>query len=601
MIRSTRLRRSAPVVVHLSVVAAVCSAVHGADPLANVPSDVAGVIGFNDLKETLKNVTGFFARISTENDLSESELQADTVVLEQFLGLKGGTCDFSKPFLVVLTKPQIDRRSVVIGFTPANAKRFASRLTGRADTIQRLSEGDSENYVCLRDGVAFMSARKKAIRTIIECTPDRSLSATLEDRQKQLHRDNDVYFHLRVDRWRAVYITPFIPLLSQFARPGMTVLPEENAKAVQVIVDWFLEVLGSVLDQMDSVTLALSFDGQGFRFVHDHAFRPGGAVADYLSGARKSGVDLWAGLPDRPFFMTVASDWVSPADGAAMAGLAKRILGEPSVAGKISEEERRRLVEGSAAFYRDIRGRNIMFTTREGQLQPIEMIGTYAVDDPAKVAAQMRSIVESSCQALATFMPSGGYRIESRSSRVEGVSFDEYRFLTDEMDPATRSMVVAMYGENCCVRQAIAGNDRILYALSSEGADSFVKLVKAPPGSRCVGQNKMVEEMLRHLAPHPHIVIVFDIGRAVALGPRMMKAGMAAMQQSIPDIPDMAPPSQGPLLGWSGVVGDRSFTGQAYISADGVVRAFDLIKKFGEHMRRGYQRPATGAAGAEGS
>ncbi|MCZ6683089.1 MAG: hypothetical protein O7B26_07885 [Planctomycetota bacterium] len=585
------------------IVGSLCQALRAGDALSHVPSDVAGVFIFNDLQTTLRNVTGFFARVDSDFDLTESELTADTVVLEEALGLKAGTCDFSKPFLVVLTRPGMHARSLVIGFTPKNREQFAGQLTGRSDSIQRLSSGIKNRYVLFRDGMAFISERKKAIRTFIGGAGKQSLSASLDKRQKQLCFQNDIVFHLRVESWRAVYISPFMPILSQLARTGMTVqsMPKEKTEAVTEVVDWFLERIGSVVDQMEGVTLALSFDGKGFRFIHDHTFTPDGTVADYLSTAEQTDVDLWTCLPDRPFFMAGASDWVSAADRAVVADLAERVLSVPSVSEKISEDERRRLIEVTSAFYGQMRGFNMMLSTREGELQPLEMIGTYVFEDPARVAKQMRSILESSCQTLATFFPSSGYSIEPRACNTDGVSYDEYRFQLEIMDETTRCMVESVYGPNCCVRQAVVGKDRILYTLTAADADEFVKLVKSPVSSRNVGDNEHVRELVGHLATKPHFVMIFDIGQAMALGPRMMKAGMVAMNQSMPVFPELTVDTQGPLIGWSGTIRDRSVTGQAYISADGILRAVDLFKQFGEQMRRGFERSEMGSPGAEES
>lgn len=582
------------------IVASLCPALRAGDALSHIPSDIAGVIIINDLNTTLRNLTGFLARFDPDFELSESELRADTVILEEAFGLKGGTCDFSEPFFVILTKPGMDARSLVIGFTPKNREEFAGQLTGRADSIQRLARGMKEYYVLSRGGLAFVSERKKPIRTIIGGTAGQSLSTKLSDGQKQLCKQNDLVFHLRVDSWRAVYITPFMPLLSQLAQTGMTIHPmsQDKTDAIKETIDWFLETIGSVMNQMDGLTLAFSFDGEGFRFTHDHAFTPNRSVANYLGTARQSDVDLWACMPDQPFFMAVASDWVSPADRAEMADLAKRILDVPSVSGMISEAERQRLIDVTASFYGEMRGFNMMFTTQEGRHQPFELIGTYAFENPNQIAKQMRSIMDSSCQALATFMPSGGHCIESRTCNVEGVSFDEYRFLPGKMDETTRSMVESMYGENSCVRQAVAGRDRILYALTGADPDRFLKLVKRSTGHHNVGDNDQVCKLVSHLPSKPHLLMIFDIGQAMTLGPRMMRAGMAAMNQSLPEMPEMSVTSQGPLLGWTGVIGDRSFTGQAYISADGILRAVDLFKQFGKQMRRGFERPETSSLGA---
>lgn len=549
------------------------------DPLGSVSSGVAGVIVLRDLDSTVPRLTDFLKRVDPAyKEVDHGVLAAEFVDLERVIGVGPGTCDFSKPLCLVLTRPQFRWSSIVVGFTPKNARAFEAGLTGERGGIQRLTTRGTRRYVVLRDGVAFVSIRKKAMRAVSAVTPGRSMASTLDARQKALHRESDVFVHLSIDRWRGV-IGPYQRIASELAKIGMARQHGEHGdvQGAKAMANWLIDGANTVINQMEWLTLSFAFDGEGFRLSHHHTFKKNGSVARYFASVRSAGVPLLASLPDRPFVMVFGSNWHSPLDASLLMNMAEQAL-EASAAGKsLDPKKQRRLTDAMSAFYEKTRGMNVMFTTPADRPHPIELFGSYAFDDPVDGLKLIRRIEEGSCEAVASFTPSGGYAAEIKTRWRDGVEFDELRFDANAMDPMARSTMIAVYGKTVCVRQAVSGTDRVVYSMSCCAEKDFIELIKPGEDTATLQGNPLVRRLLRQMPAEPHVLLLADVGRAIAVGPTLMRAGMAAVNQPMPPVADVPMPPQGPLVGWAGVVDGSSFTGRFYMRADGLAAAVRLV------------------------
>ncbi len=563
-----------------------------ADPLTLIPRDVAGVVVFRNLDLTVNRLTTFLKRAMPAEfaEVDATEIRDEFGDLETALGLEAGTCDFSSPLVLILTKPTFDWRSVVVGFTPKDKQRFSRALSGRAGAFGRLRVHGRQRSVLLRDGWAFTARRSRDLRRVLRVSTERSVAAALSERQQTIYRDNDVFIYLPFGPWR-----PRVMPALKFGLSRMGAMTTHLTKrddhdvagdATRAVFDWFADAVVETLDQMESVTLGGSFDGKSFRITHDHAFTPGGSVATFLASAEHTGQDSWVGLPDRPFLMTMAVDWHSPAFGRTAVDLAQSVFSTESVSRRIAPEERRRLVKATAAFYDQMRGMNVMIAAPEQFTNPMDVIETYSFVDSAKALRQMRTIADSSCEVLASFLPVSRFHSECKRFGEGDTAYDEYRFDLDRADPMMRRVMIAMYGERFCVRQAAADKHRIVIAMSGCTPEQFVDLLKLTPRKQGLCHNERVRKTLAALPPDPHVVVLFDIGQVFAFfGPRMMalhaNTGGPQRVSAVPELPSRP----GLIAGWAGVASDHSFSGQACMKADDVIETASRVRDIGKRFR----------------
>ena len=565
-------------IVAACLVGSLTGTILAANPISWVSPDAAGVLVARDLEKSVGRLTRFLARSNPEyGQITQADLAAEFVELERSIGMEPGTCDFSKPFCVILTRPRFDPASNVFCFTPRPNAPIRAGLKGKPGTIHRIRSGGRRRYAIARDDFVFVSLRRRPIQTLGQVTPTRSLWARFDDRQKALYEDNDLTVHVSMDQWRDV-IRPYRLLVAQVARLGMTSQSrtEFDAKATEALADWFVDGAGKIVDQMTDLTIAAAYDGDGFRLSHHHRFDPKGSVSGYLASVRRTNGPMLSGLPNRPFVMIFASNWRSPKDGSLMAEMARRVLGAGSPADRADAAKLREIIADSGKLYAQMRGMNMMLSTPGDAAQTVEIHGSYGFDDPAKGLELIGKLEAGSCDAMASFTPSGGYSCDIKRRRARGLEFDELTFDLESMDPLSRSMFEAMYGRTARVRQAVAGANRVVYSMTCRGETAFCDWVKAS-SEATPGGNSQVADMVRSLPQDPHMLLVADLGRTIAFSHHMMSAGMAAEGRKVDFKRGGAKPLTGSTVGWAASVTDTTFSGQARIATEDLTRALRYL------------------------
>src|SRR5438477_1412422 len=93
-----------------------------------------------------------------------------------------------------------------------------------------------------------------------------------------------------------------------------------------------------------------------------------------------------------------------------------------------------------------------------------------------------------------------------------------------------------------------------------------------------MGRSAVIRKMATHFPPHPHVMLLVDLGRGLALAPRMAAGMQEGAANNMPGFPVLiGPDGHGPLAGWSLSVTNRSARGDVFIShrdMRGIVRMF---------------------------
>ncbi|HVP10688.1 MAG TPA: hypothetical protein VMV94_05805 [Phycisphaerae bacterium] len=582
------------------IVAGMHGRVRGGDPLTLIPPDVAGVIAFRDLDATAEKLNRFIKGLNPDSS------GIDVAALGEWLDLAPGSWDTSKPVVLILTQPSLDilteaefsDTTVVLAFTPKDAARYAAPAGGREDAVRRMERAGREYYVAVRDGVVFCSGKRRVMRMMRGIAPSESFAATLDDQQKELYAKSDLFVHLPMAGWRE-RINMLALLAGNMMRLGIAV--EEDASLMEsgrLMLDWSTDGLRSMVEQMESFTLSLAFDADRFRLSHYHTFRSDGSVSKYLRQVKRSGIDLWATLPDRPFYVLAGFDWQCPPDVSVGVRFQDYMLGAEAATERLSPELRQAILEQATACHKQTKGSYLMVTSPPDRLRPVQIIGGYFMENADEGGRQLRFVQENSTEALPGFVGSGHAGKFERRER-DGQEYYELRFDPGAMSDGVRRQMSALYGEDFRIQGASVGQNYLMYAMSDD-AKFLPEILRTESEGQNVGKNSRVHDIVRCLPPDPHGLVVLDLGRALSAAPYMARL---SLDRGEPESrtgkrpPGAATPSagdevvvNGPLLGWACVIRPTSFSGHLVISAKDAVETARIARKVAREFPTGAQR-----------
>lgn len=560
-------------------------------PLENIPAEVAGVVVLPRPAVTAERLSEFARRV-------EPEFRGiDWTLLSDAMDLWPDCWDTTQPIAFVMTDPSFEflvdpefssTRTVLV-FTPRDPVQFKKLLRHRPESVQRIERAGRRYYVMMRDGYAFYGGNRKALRIMRRVRADSSLYAALDAEEKAALKDSDVFVHLPLAAWRDRL--NFLALLAtNMARMGAVEQDPKVAAVTKAMFDYISVGVRNIITDMQSLTLAIGYDGTAFKLVHHHGFREGGAVAAYLRKVKRTGMEPYDLMPDRPFFMLGAFDWrTSPQDSISVK-LVDHVFAQDLGEEGLTPEVRRDMGDAARACYNQIEGTFFMVApATSGQLSPIDLFGGYAVRNSDDAMKQLR-LLQARAGHLTGGLVSGVYPGEFKRRIVGGVEFDEMRLALDQMPASVRDQVLAMYGEGVLLQEMALGDDRILQTMTSRGA-SVLDMVSARKSGKSLEANAAVARVRGRLPDKPYGVVIFDLGRSFAVLPHFVlesAKGRAAFPLErrasfIKNDYDGAS-GVGPLLGWSCTLGPRSLSGCFVISADDAIAAAEQAKNTLQHL-----------------
>ncbi|MFH1418093.1 MAG: hypothetical protein ABII12_07420 [Planctomycetota bacterium] len=571
---------------------AICTAGRGgrllaSDLLSMIPADVAGVLALHDLDASCDELCKFLG----SHRAGFSGLNVGLV--EEALDCEPGTWDTSKPVVFILIKPDFgflrttdfSETSTLLAFTPRDYAHYAELVGNQDGRIRRIEQAGSKYYVMTRDGRVFISGKRRSMRAVQRVNQSASLAASLDDEQRAMFAQNDIFLHLPMAQWRdkmnVVALLAINVMKFQAAAKQEPALIEASTQTF----DWVGTGLRTVLAEMDSMSLGIAYDGDAFHITHYHAFRPDGSVADYLGRVKRNGVGPWDVLPKQPFFVFGTSDWQNDGKNSLASRLSKFLLERAEESGRIAPRLRRKVSDRTEALHDQMRGSYFMMCSAPHRLLPLSAMGGYVVEDAEEAGEQLRFIQKNAAGALADFM-SGPYWGKMARIEKNGRTYYETPFNLDQMNDVTRQQMIWFYGEDARLQQAVLGKHHAVHVLAAPRTSSVFDFV--PPGSDAatIGDDPLVQRMRKGLPPDPHLLIIVDVGRCLAAAPYLMQVSPqmtdgapGASKSEGPAGSLEPPPSPGPMLGWACVLTPTAIKGHLTIEGDDAVRASELIKQ----------------------
>jgi hypothetical protein len=596
-------------VIGLSVVIAgsLARPAGAADPLAVIPSDVYGVVALRSPDEVRRKLDGLMG-VGASSDSG-----TDLGVLTDTLDLSRGTVDWSKPLVFVLTQPYLDfltadefsESSAVVAFSPKLDGWYES-LGGeqQAGGIKRVRLNGRQYYAIERDGVVLLGGRRKAMRMLRgEVAASESLAASLDEEQRTVYAQSDLFVHLPMRGWRE-RISLLSTLAANMVRLGMAT--EHDARMSKVgssVIDWAMSGFGRIVEQMESVSFGVSLDGDTFRLTHYHRFTPGGSVAEYLGHVTRSQADLWAVLPDRPFYLLGVFDWQTPPDLSVTVRFNQYLYDSEFMGAGSSPELRKELRDKTIACYDQMTGGCLMVTSPEETLLPVQILGGYGMKDARQGIEQLRFIQEHAEESFSGFL-GVGFAGPFEQRTIDGHDFFELRFDAEKVHPRARRQMQALYGADLRIQDGLVEPHYVMYSLSTPPG-LVPEAIRAKTGGNNIGKNSRVQEIRSRLPQKPHGLVILDVGRFLSAAPMLIQASMSGTELGLPASTTTAPENKpttraagaqvGPLLGWACVAHPTALSGHLAIS----VKDASEVAKLSQQMVRDLPRAMASPGGIE--
>ncbi|MEK6642501.1 MAG: hypothetical protein AABZ08_01215 [Planctomycetota bacterium] len=544
-----------------------------ADPLKHIPADACAVVVFPNLEKSLEQFTEFARTINPDF----AGLELDDV--EDALNIEGGVLDPTQPVAVIFPRPMFAINTAIIAFVPEDLNEFEAMTDGRDGVAVPYNGLESDGFAMMRDGCCFVARTRKALRILRPAADKCSLMSSLDAHQKKMLDEGEAFVHIPLARWREEKINPMFMLATRLIRLSIssTEMPGD-AEAASAMMDYVVEALRLVLDEMQSVTLSVYLDQRAVHFEHHHRFDPLGKSAEYLRQSSFVGGDSLAMLPDKPFLFAVGSNQRNKSGESISARVCRGFSSLRPLADKLNADTQKKMLDTLAAFHSNVSGSCMMLGMNTETGLPMYLLGGYAVSDAKNGIEQLKYIQENAEATLAAIMPGAGTTGTFESVKRDGVDCLEMRLVTDALHPQYRRQLEQVYGKNATYQQAVLDKTHVVYSLAQPpiGVSEFHKTQQS---GRTLGKNAHVQRIRAMLPEKSNLVIMGNVGALLTLNWGLTQAPDGAKQASMASKPpDSACWRDGPMIGWSMQIAECACTGTLAMEAGDLANFVKLAK-----------------------
>jgi len=541
-----------------------------ADPLAEVPRDAAAVVVFPNLAATTERLNAYL-----EKNFPRAQLFAPDDVLDSF-DLPRGVVDFGKPVVIVSTRATMAREHLALLFQPKNLEPIAPEGCPPDGAIQTVSGIGGKRCLLMRRGTAFVAGRRLPLQRFLkQVSKEQGLPASLDPVQQALARDSDVFVYFWSPAWRD-RIRPFVSLAVNAMKLGMleSAKPDDAMpEGVRVVADWAADRVMQVVDEMQTLSAAVRFDGETLELAHHHTFTRNGAVREYLNGIRSNGLDFSSLIADRRFMAILALDWQVTAEHSFSCRVMDMLLKQPVVQRTAAATQREKLIETVHDMSGRTQGLYMVLGSKQGDVFPLEIISGTLMTEAKRGVMQAQYVHEHSSEIMASFMPGMGYgKVKFGPKRCGDLDYREAPLVGPETSDSFRREVAALYGEKSSLQIGAIDDRHLLFTMADE-KHGVCEVGQALKEGRSLKKNEAAQAALARLPKSCQIAALLDVGEVAATLPALTAATLAGrMNDAAPGTSATAvngtPPARpGPMIGWGATVEDGRITGRLSVAA----------------------------------
>lgn len=557
------------------ILAAACAGrLLAADPMSYIPADACAVVVFPNIEKTLEHFTDFAKRVNPDSDGMDME------DFEDALGLECGILDPEKPVAVIFPRPMFDMQSAIVAFVPRDEDTIEALAGGRQGVAVQFDGLEGEGFAVSRDGCCFAAHTRKALRAIKAVERKSCFVESLDDRQRQMLKDGEIFVHIPLARWREEKITPTFSLLSGLLKLsiGSTEMPTD-AETTSAIMDYFIEAARGLLDEMQSISMAVHLDDGVARLVHHQRFDPAGKASAYFRQAVYTNGDHFAVIPDQPFLFAMACCQKNQAGESLSTRIFRGLCNLPAIAAKIDEPIRKKLLETLKAADSETRGSFTVLGLNPEKGCPMTMLGGYAMANPAKGIEHFKYIHENAGPALAAVMPGAGAPGTFKSVSRSGVDCLEIMLKDEPLRPEFREQLEFVYGKNAAFQLAAFDKTYVTYCMA-EAPAGVGDFQKARQTGRTLDKNTHVRRIRSMLPAKAQTVVIANLGALLSFSMSVAPLQPPGLQQARTATGPLDPNTMrdGPMVGWALDYFPNACTGTLAVEADDVAKLIKLAK-----------------------
>ncbi|MFQ5501532.1 MAG: hypothetical protein ACE5EQ_04435 [Phycisphaerae bacterium] len=581
---------------------------HAGDVLRKVPADVAGVIRIHNLKEINDRLGGFIRQFQPKYD------GYDPDEFEVTIGQTPGTVDTTREIHIIFLRSEsvptflmsdsmVDARKPypVIAFHPKPTSDLSKSAGEGGSRIRRRQGPFGSYYLLVHDGVAFVCNKKKPLRDILQVQPEASLATSLCEDEKSIFAHNDLAVHIPLSRWRES-IKTYTLLLTNIIRFGIAAqIDPQQMDKTQAVMDWLINGVREGMDQMQSFTIALNFDGETFRVDHYHTFESNGWVSGYLNKITRSDIDLWSGFPDQPFLLLGSINWRCPAENSFTCRMTRMLMNTDSIRKSISPAKREKLLDYMDGYISKIKCNEFMLTSPPGKSHPIRVLGLICAEDASSFMKEYSYIQKQSSKLITAFMPgcsSLGMKIKKTSQ--DGIPCMEMKLTGGDMSDVMCQQIALVYGADARVQQAAISNHQVAYVMG-EPPFNVTCLSNTFKSGKHIGKNPAIRRIERRLCKKPNIIVIGDVSGLMGSFIPMQRAAIgwtAAKGQTVIGEASQSEIhlAKSALFGWSCRVRPNALQGRWVMSASDMREVIQQTNTLFEHTETSYDHETNGEA-----
>ena len=325
------------------------------------------------------------------------------------------------------------------------------------------------------------------------------------------------------------------------------------------------EHLENMLDEATTYSAAVRVDESGIRARDRFGFRPGGSVAAYLAGVKRSERNLLRGLPAGGAII-FACEWQGP-DGTESLNdvFLDALTHVPAFRERVSPE----VLQGALANNREM---NRYLQGFSGVIAPapdgdcLLFSGHYLSSDVLAMREHIRRGFEEYPEVMCAWGVVPNAELAPEKQRVENADIDVYDFAFKQPGAQMDPMIHAMYGDECTMVLVQAG-ESLAYAMGarSDAMQAARRLARGEVSP--MKDDDRVVALFDQLTPNPQFCLLVDLPRTL----EMMSGLLQRAGMPIPAVD--AGPQQHPLAGLTAYIGPDALRAELYVPAK-AIRAF---------------------------
>src|SRR5262249_2250942 len=143
---------------------------------------------------------------------------------------------------------------------------------------------------------------------------------------------------------------------------------------------------------------------------------------------------------------------------------------------------------------------------------PLELRGVYVVQDADRGLSLLTELQGYQMEATGAFLPGCGVNGKFQQVVRKGATVHEVRLDLEHAEPAMRSMMQKMYGDELRFQAPKLSPHHIGFSMSSR-PDAVTTLIGKKGAIESLGQNPVIRHIAAKLPPSPHIMAVVDVGQ----------------------------------------------------------------------------------------